>query len=84
MELTEYIIFECPHCSEYIQVYRNEFFCKVFRHGVFKSNYQQINPHLSQEECDKYLQEGTIFGCSYQFKFTRQDDKLTVDKCVGL
>ena len=31
----DYIIIECPHCKQSILVYKKEFNCKIFIHGVF-------------------------------------------------
>ena len=39
------LIFKCPHCNEDIEVLRNEINCHIFRHGIFKADYQQMNPH---------------------------------------
>jgi hypothetical protein len=32
-----------------------------------KSNYQQINPHSTKEECDILLNNGLIYGCGKTF-----------------
>ena len=34
----EYIIFNCPHCKQIVQVLKKEFNCKIFRHGIYKNN----------------------------------------------
>ena len=47
-----YLIVECPHCKSYIYILKKEINCKIFRHGVYKSNNKQINPHMKKEECD--------------------------------
>ena len=44
-------IVTCPHCVQSIEVL--EVNCRIFRCGILKSNYTQINPHLSKVECDK-------------------------------
>jgi long-chain acyl-CoA synthetase len=59
--MDNHIIIQCPHCKEYIQVFKNEFNCKIFRHGVFKSNLKQIDPHLKKEDCD-LLKEKDLKG----------------------
>ena len=40
----------CPHCNKYIEII--EINCGIFRHGTYKSNNEQIDPHLKKEECD--------------------------------
>ncbi len=48
------IIINCPHCNEEVLIFSYEINCgilredpeDIFRHGVFKSNMCQINPHL--------------------------------------
>ena len=37
-----YLIVECPHCKSYIYILKKEINCKIFRHGVDKSNNKQI------------------------------------------
>jgi len=56
----------CPHCQEYIIV--QELNCKIFRHGMYKSNHEQIPPHSSKAECDKYVESGFIYGCGKPFQ----------------
>ena len=45
------IIITCPHCSFYILI--EQLNCCIFRHGVFKNNNEQINPHEKKENCDQ-------------------------------
>jgi hypothetical protein len=68
-QISEDIIFlKCPHCGVFVAIYKKEINCKIFRHGVFKSNFKQINPHETKENCDKYVEEDLIFGCGKPFK----------------
>jgi hypothetical protein len=60
-------IYICPHCKEY--VYIEELNCCIFRHGVYKSTYQQINPHMPKLECDKLKELDLIYGCGKPFKY---------------
>jgi len=32
-------LFDCPHCSAPIHVYKNETNCRIFRHGQLKNTY---------------------------------------------
>lgn len=59
-------IVTCPHCVQSIEVL--EVNCRVFRCGILKSNYTQINPHLSKVECDKLVNDDLIFGCGKPFE----------------
>jgi len=47
------IIIDCPHCNCPMEIIQLN--CRIFRHGIFKSNNTQINPHASKEECDYYI-----------------------------
>ncbi len=63
----DYIIVNCPHCKEYIQILKKEFNCKIFRHGIYKSNGKQIPPHLEKDKCDALYNQGKIYGCGKPF-----------------
>ena len=66
--MDSHIIIQCPHCKDYIQVLKKEFNCKIFRHGIFKSNLKQIDPHLKKAECDRLKNEDLIYGCGKPFQ----------------
>lgn len=68
--------FSCPHCGEICQVPRNEIRCTIFRHAVFKDGMRFVPPHASKEECERWLKEGTVYGCAKPFKFT--GDKVEI------
>ena len=55
-----YILIKCPHCEELITVNIEDFNCEIFRHGVFKSTNEQIDPHLNKEGCDRLFKENLI------------------------
>ena len=59
------LIIICPHCNEYIEIL--EINCRIFRHAVYKSNYQQINPHSPKEVCIKLKEDDLIYGCGKPF-----------------
>ena len=46
------IMVKCPHCGLYIQILEKEFNCKIFRHGIYKKTFRQIDPHLPKILCD--------------------------------
>lgn len=75
-DTNSYIII-CPHCKENIIVNKNEINCTIFRHGVIKSNNQQMNPHTPKTECDRLFNENLIYGCGKPFKF----NGTTLSKC---
>ena len=65
-----HILVECPHCNLLIFIFKKEYNCKIFRHGVYKNNLKQISAHMSKENCDKLKAEDKIFGCGKPFKLT--------------
>ena len=64
----DYIIVVCPHCNELAQIYKNEINCRIFRHGVYKANMQQKNPHMPKQECERLIQSNQIVGCGKPFR----------------
>lgn len=66
--MENYIIVKCPWCHEDVLVMKNEINCAIFRHGVLKSNHQQMDPHASKEECDRLADGGLIYGCGKPFR----------------
>lgn len=75
----DYIIVSCPYCTEFIMIKKNEFNCKIFRHGTYKSNHNQIDPHLSKELCDKLVKDDLIYGCGKSFQLTEKNDTKICD-----
>jgi hypothetical protein len=81
-------IFQCPHCSHYVQVGKNEVNCTIFRHGYFfrEENGKviltdQMNPHTPKNLCDKYAEEGKIKGCGKPFRMVSRREGYEVEKC---
>jgi hypothetical protein len=65
----ELILFvNCPHCNDEIIIFKTEINCGIFRHAIFKNNYEQINPHASKEECENYLANNIVYGCAKPFR----------------
>ena len=62
------IILECPHCKGVVVVLEKQLNCKIFRHGIFKKNGMQIDPHLKKIDCDMLLRDKKIWGCGKPFK----------------
>jgi hypothetical protein len=75
------LIVVCPHCSEPVMIHQNEIHCAIFRHAVFKDTYQQIPPHSSQDHCEKWFQQGRVFGCAKPFRLVKQGDTYVAEIC---
>lgn len=78
-EKKEQPIIICPHCKDYVLI--DKINCAIFRHGTFKKNGKQINPHTSKELCDKYIQHNLIYGCGKPFKIVIINDTLDTEIC---
>ena len=79
--MDNHIIIQCPHCKDYIQVFKKEFNCKIFRHGILKSNLKQIDPHLKKAECDRLKNEDLIYGCGKPFQLIENNGVYTTVIC---
>ena len=67
------IYITCPHCSCLIEILQIN--CAIFRHGVYKNNNIQIDPHLDKISCDKLIDLNLIHGCGKPFKIIYDNDK---------
>lgn len=74
-------VFRCRHCNEDFVVNRNDFNCMILRHGVYKENMNNMNPHAPQSECDQLFQDGLIFGCGKPLKIIEVDGTFDVIIC---
>jgi hypothetical protein len=79
--------FECPHCFYFIQVLKSDLNCRIFRHAFIKNNYQQINPHASEKECNDLVESGSVFGCAKPFQIIEirnsDNDEAYIAKICG-
>ena len=50
--------------------------CKIFRCGIYKSNGQQINPHLNKSICDELVANNLIYGCGKPFLIDNNNNAL--------
>ena len=66
---------ECPHCK--ISIIVEEINCGIFRCGIYKDTYLQVEPHLPKEECDTLKKNDSIYGCGKPF----QIKNLQLIKC---
>jgi len=74
----EFIV-NCPHCNLFIII--QEINCAIFRHGIFKKNNIQINPHSTKEECDEYIKNDLIIGCGKPFQLKLVDGMYITNIC---
>lgn len=81
--MAEYFIKKCPHCHQDVILYRSEINCRIYRHGIFRSNLQQIDPHSSQEQCRNYVEQNLIYGCGKPFRveFTIDNSDIYLSEC---
>ena len=75
------IYVDCPHCLQSILIMSNEINCAIFRHGAYKANLQQMNPHENKEICDDLFDKKLIYGCGKPFRLIKRDDKYVADVC---
>jgi hypothetical protein len=66
---------ECPHCSQTIEIIQLN--CRIFRCGVYKTSFKQIDPHLSKSECTRLFDEKLIFGCGKPFRILECKPNVT-------
>ena len=73
-------IITCPNCNSYLSI--TQLNCGIFRHGIYKKTNEQIDPHLSEENCKKLIESNQIYGCSKPFQIIVQDNgDWIVQKC---
>ncbi len=69
----------CPTCGGSIEI--ESINCGIFRHAVYKTNGNQVDPHSSQLILDILLQNDQIWGCGKPFKVKEIDGKINVEIC---
>ena len=69
------IIINCPHCNEQIIINTKEINCAIFRHGIYKTSMEQINPHMNKMQCDNLKSKDLIYGCGKPFKLINDSQK---------
>ena len=65
-------IIDCPHCNCPMEIVQLN--CRIFRHGILRSNGTQIDPHSSKELCDYYVANDKIYGCGKPFKIENRNN----------
>jgi len=90
MEKEKELLICCPSCKEFIIIEKLN--CGIFRHGILKSNGNQIDPHASEEQCTYLKKKDLIIGCGIPFKIslknidinsymTVNEDTINVEIC---
>jgi hypothetical protein len=70
----------CPHCIQCIEIV--ELNCRIFRCGIFKNTYKQVDPHLCEAECKRLFESGLIYGCGKPFYIQDSSgNELVAVKC---
>lgn len=73
------IYVECPHCNDMVEIIKIN--CGIFRHGIFKQNGQQINPHAPEEYCKEIFDKDLIYGCGKPFQLMFSNNIYVAIKC---
>lgn len=75
------ILVTCPHCGLLISTLKSQINCHIFRHGVYRHNYQQIDPHLNKLGCEWLIEQGLIYGCGKPYKLLLENGKYQAIVC---
>jgi hypothetical protein len=75
------IFLECPHCSQLFETTINTINCAIYRHGVLKTDFSQMNPHTPKNECDMLYNTEKIYGCGKPFKVILSDNVYKAVVC---
>ena len=81
MTSENYLIINCPHCSELTMIFKKDLNCGVFRHAIYKDTFLCVDPHLPKNLCDMLFKERKIFGCGKPFKINYVNDEYIVLVC---
>jgi hypothetical protein len=65
------LIVKCPHCNESVII--EQINCGIFRHGVYKINNDQIDPHMNKEACEELIKNDLIYGCGKPFQIVNNE-----------
>lgn len=77
------IIVHCPHCD--LPIIIEEINCAIFRHGVYITTGEQINPHECRQMCEYLSQTQQIYGCGKPFQLIKNDVGVyTARECAYL
>ncbi len=71
-------IYKCPNCNTIWEI--QEMNCGIFRCGVYKSTWKQIDPHLDEKACNAI--KTIIWGCGFPLRFDKDLNKFIVCKYI--
>ena len=77
----DHILVICPHCKDYIFVYLSDLNCHIFRHGIYKNNMKQIDPHSDKKTCDDLFKNNLIYGCGKPFQIIKNNNNYIATIC---
>jgi hypothetical protein len=69
-----YLVISCPHCNQKIFTLETDINCKIFRCGILKSDYSQIDPHGTKEHSDFLVKQNLIYGCGKQYELIKNNN----------
>ena len=78
------LYFACPHCGGEIEILPADLNCRIFRHGVLKSdgaNQQGVSPHETKENCDRLVANNLVQGCCKPFRVVNVNGVETIEIC---
>jgi hypothetical protein len=73
------LILKCPNCNDDVII--SEINCAIFRHGIYKNNLQQIEPHMPKEKCDLLINNNEIYGCGKPFRIKKVNNEWVLEIC---
>jgi len=66
--LPEFLLVNCPHCTQPILVAESDIHCGIFRHAVYRQTYALVAPHAPESECVELLRREQVWGCCGPFR----------------
>ena len=72
------IFFNCPHCNGPVLVSKSEINCKIFRHGIYKSTNEAVDPHLTKAKCEDLVQKDLVYGCCKPFRLNLEKKEVEI------
>lgn len=73
------IVVICPHCKEPVLI--EQLNCKIFRHGILKTNNIQIEPHSTKDLCEYFIKNNLIYGCGKPFQIIQNNSEFIAIVC---
>jgi hypothetical protein len=52
--------------------------CGIFRHGVYRTGFEQIPPHASKQVCDELYVKNLIYGCGKPLRYNHTTKSFEV------